>query len=412
MITAPPVTSSLTPPTRRPGPRPRRGVALVYLTVALTLLCGIASLAVDVGRVYAVKNDLQTVADAAARAAAQVLATGGPAAARKAAADVAALNKIDGKPVTINASTAVQIMNWNPDTRSGTVLTGAAEATGNAVRVTLARTKAGGDAVSLTFGRVIGLSTCDVNASTTACAPGNSSTYAIIGINALNVTGNGEIDSYDSRNLPYKAATAGDKGSIASNGNITLGGSAAINGDARAGVGKTTTLGGSAAVTGRVAPLAAPLKFPSVTLPNSYIDAGDCVMSGGSISLPGGVYVFDTIDLSGNAHVTWQSPVVFYVRKAYSVKGNVVIDTYKNIPANRVIKFLPTCKTATWTGTHSCVGDLYAPDTDFTIGGNAELFGRIIAKTINLSSSGNMHYDEALPPAGSDGAASPVTVVK
>jgi hypothetical protein len=158
--------------------------------------------------------------------------------------------------------------------------------------------------------------------------------------------------------------------------------------------------------------LSTPLKFPSVTLPSSYIDAGDCIMSGGSITIPGGVYVFDTIDLSGTAHITWTSPVVFYVRKAYRISGSVVIDTYKNIPANRVIKFLPTCKTASWTGTHSCVGDLYAPDTDFTIGGNAELFGRVIAKTISLSSSGNLHYDEALPPAGTDGTAAPVTLVE
>ena len=401
----------LTISNRRPPQRRRRGVALVYLTVTLTLLCGIASLAVDLGRVYSVKNDLQTVADAAARAAAAALATGGPTAARQAATDVAAKNKVDGQYVTLAAS-AVQILNWNSDTRSGTVLTGAAESTGNAVRVNLSRTKAAGNAVSLTFGRVIGLSTCDVNASTTACTPSDQSAYALVGINSLTVTGNGETDSYDSRNLPYKAATAGHKGSIASNGNITLSGSGLVDGDSRAGVGKTTTISGAGSVTGRVAPLSTPLKFPSVTLPASYIEAGDCIMSSGSISIPGGVYVFDTIDLSGSAHITWTSPVVFYVRKAYSIKGNVVIDTYKNIPANRVIKFLPTCKTATWTGTHSCVGDLYAPDTDFTIGGNAELFGRVIAKTISLSSSGNLHYDEALPPAGTDGTATPVTLVE
>jgi hypothetical protein len=48
------------------------------------------------------------------------------------------------------------------------------------------------------------------------------------------------------------------------------------------------------------------------------------------------------------------------------------------------------------------VGELYAPDTDFTIGGGAQLFGRITAKTIRLSSSGGLHYDEALPPIGGD----------
>jgi hypothetical protein len=147
-------------------------------------------------------------------------------------------------------------------------------------------------------------------------------------------------------------------------------------------------------------------------LPASYIDAGDLVMKSGTVSLAGGVYVFGTIDLSGSAHVTWQGPVVIYVRTAYRISGNVVVDTYQGLPANQAIKFLPTCTSVTWTGRYQCVGDLYAPDTDFRIGGNAELFGRIVARTIKISSSAGLHYDEALPPAGSDAKASGIVLVK
>lgn len=380
----------------------RRGAAAIYACVAIAALCAFASLSVDLGRVFAAKSDLQTAADAAARAAAQALPNGGPSAARAAAQAAAQANTCDGQPVTMNPATDVTFVNWDASARSGTTLSGAAETNANAVAVALARTAAGGNPVTLLFGRVIGKGTCDVTARSTACIAGSNSMYAIIGINSLTITGNGFTDSYNSSNGPYSAATALHHGSIASNGDISLAGSSKIDGDVRPGVGKKASLTGAASATGMVAPLAKPLSFPSVKLPASYIDAGDCKMSSGTIHLPGGNYLFGTIDLSGSAHITWDGPVNLYIRDDYSISGNVVIDTYQDIPANRILYFLPTCKTATWNGNHSCVGELYAPDTDFTIGGGAQLFGRITAKTIRLSSSGGLHYDEALPPIGGD----------
>lgn len=64
--------------------------------------------------------------------------------------------------------------------------------------------------------------------------------------------------------------------------------------------------------------------------------------------------------------------------------------------------FLPNCKVATWAGAHSCVGDMYAPDTDFTISGTSHLYGRIVAKSITVTGNGGLH--EALPPIGITGS--------
>ena len=75
----------------------------------------------------------------------------------------------------------------------------------------------------------------------------------------------------------------------------------------------------------------------------------------------------------------------------------MVITTYNNLPTNRQLYCPPACTTATWNGSNVCVGDLYAPDTDFTIGGSVENFGRVIAKSISNSSTKGMHYDESLP---------------
>ena len=78
--------------------------------------------------------------------------------------------------------------------------------------------------------------------------------------------------------------------------------------------------------------------------------------------LGGSTYVFDTLDLSGPAHVIREGPVKLYFKTAYRISGSARIDTSQNKPANRQLFLLPTCRTASWTG--------------------------------------GMHYDEALPPPG------------
>src|SRR5205814_3181465 len=159
--------------------------------------------------------------------------------------------------------------------------------------------------------------------------------------------------------------TAGNKGSIASNGDISLTNFARVNGDARCGVGKTTSAGGSTVVHGLKARLAKPLSYPSVTLPAGVVDLTDVTQSSGwGPPIQGGTYLIHNLNLSGTAHITWGGPVVLYIRNSYNISGSVIIDTYGNIPANRKLYFLPTCTTATWTGSHSCIGELYAPDTD------------------------------------------------
>ena len=137
----------------------------------------------------------------------------------------------------------------------------------NAVQVVPVRSKANSDPVSLFFANVIGISTCDVSASATACRTGNTSTYSMIGLSGISFSGSGYTDSYNSANGPYSAGSANKKGGIASNGNITLANTVSINGDARCGVGKTTTITGSATVSGLNAPLGAVVKFPSVACP-------------------------------------------------------------------------------------------------------------------------------------------------
>jgi hypothetical protein len=269
-----------------------------------------------------------------------------------------------------------------------------------------------GNPITLSFARYWGNSSTDIHSSSTACLTGNAGAYSIIGLNGVTMGLNAFTDSYDATKGAYNNGRANQKGSIASNGNISLSGAAKVQGDARCGVGKTTTLTGTASVTGLNAPMGAVMNYPSVALPASYTDLGDVNMNSGTVSLAGGTYLIHNLTLSGTSHIIWTSPVVLYIRDSYNISQSAQIDTYQNLPANRVLNFLPTCATATWTGTNDCVGELYAPDTDFTVSGSVDLYGRILAKTINNTSSGGMHYDESLSPPGGSTIRSTVTLVK
>jgi hypothetical protein len=224
--------------------------------------------------------------------------------------------------------------------------------------------------------------------------------HVLIGLNSVTMSSSAYTDSYNSSKGAYNPATAGKNGNISSDGNITLSNTAKVNGDARPGPLKTVTLNDTASVTGLKLPMSTAIVYPSVTLPVGITSLGDINISSGTQNLAGGTYLIRNLTLSGTATINWTGPVTLYIQNSYNVSGNVVINAYQNNPKNRVINFLPTCTTATWTGTNTCVGDLYAPNTDFVVSGSVQKFGRIIAKSINNSSTGGMHADDALPQPG------------
>lgn len=233
--------------------------------------------------------------------------------------------------------------------------------------------------------------------------------HVLIGLNSVTMSSSAYTDSYNSSKGAYNAATAGKNGNIASDGNIVLNNTAKVNGDARPGPLKTVTLNDSATVTGLKLPMSTAITYPSVTLPAGVTDLGDVTMSSGVQNVPGGTYLIRNLNLSGTATINWQGPVTLYIQNSYNVSGSVVINAFQNKPANRVLYFLPTCANATWTGSNTCVGDLYAPDTNFNVGGSVQKFGRIIAKSINNNSTGGMHADDALPQPGGMSSYAPDT---
>ncbi|MGD0390364.1 MAG: TadG family pilus assembly protein [Tepidisphaeraceae bacterium] len=149
-----------------PGSR-RRGIAVIYVMLALIVMLGFCSLAVDLGRVQTAKTELRRAVDAAARSGAAFLPQGTDAV-QNAALAIASKNKVDNLFLTLNTAD-VQVGVWNKSTQTFSK-SGSADnvTTFNAVQVIGRRTKANGNPIPLVFGSILGAATCDVNATAVA----------------------------------------------------------------------------------------------------------------------------------------------------------------------------------------------------------------------------------------------------
>ena len=356
----------------------------------LAALCGIVSLAVDFGRVQVAKAELRQAADAAARFGAAGLANGGNATrARSNAIAAAADNKVDGQSLSL-AATDVEVGTW----ANGTFSPGGASP--NAVRVAASR-----GAVPLVFARLIGISSASVDAVSIARVNATPPVqqYGLVGLDAINMTGNASIDSYDSSAGLYSLATRRTNGDIASNGNVGLTGNATVYGDVFRGSGKSVSLGGNAAVVspGTTKTLTQPLAYPPASLPQSYTSLGNFNGNGnGTTALPSGDYYLTGFSLSGNHTLAVNGKVTLYVAGEVDLSGNVF--TSGNKPANLKIVVIGSGEVKL-TGNADLYADIYAPQSTVKLAGNGQFFGRAIGKTLDVSGNGKLHFDETLGPA-------------
>src|SRR5437867_6406007 len=146
---------------------PGRGFSLVWTIVCITVLMTFVSLAVDLGRVQCAKTELYRAADAAARYAATGISDG--TSATKAIA-AAADNNVDGSPLVLTSNDVV------PGTWSNGTFT-AGGASPNAVKITASRTSARGNAIPLTFARMIGTVGCDISTTVVVMATTPPASY-------------------------------------------------------------------------------------------------------------------------------------------------------------------------------------------------------------------------------------------
>jgi Flp pilus assembly protein TadG len=140
-----------------------RGVSLLVVAGGLVMLLGIAAITIDLGSLYLARDEAQRAADAAALAAAKVLADSGcvgsgtcataESAATQQAVTVGGQNTIGGQSVLL---------------QSGDVTYNIATSQNPRVSVTAQRTAARGNAMPTFFAKILGFRTADISAVATA----------------------------------------------------------------------------------------------------------------------------------------------------------------------------------------------------------------------------------------------------
>ena len=141
--------------------RDERGSLLPIIAGAIIAVFGLGGLAIDMGRMYDLQNQLQVTADVSALAAAMVLPDA--TASRDAANSFAAKNMATADDKDVLADSDILVGNWNTSTRTFTV-----GWTANAVRVTTRRATANANPVETYFAPVIGINQANISATATA----------------------------------------------------------------------------------------------------------------------------------------------------------------------------------------------------------------------------------------------------
>lgn len=407
MRCVPPSTSHQPCPAARPaGARARRrGSAIQWIGMASPVAAAIASLVVDWGRLQLVRSELQYVAEAAARHATNSLC-GIPSVARNAAIEVAMQNKADGHPVELTAAD-VELGTWDAANGTFRAFTGAGEVTADAVRVTARRAASRGTAVPMIFGQLTGRATGDVQASaiTTLGIEG----YGVIGLDFLKLSGNATASwRPDDGSKPV-----GPWGNVASNGDITLGGSSFVNGHARPGVGRYV-YGAEGRVSGTVRQLKTPLVFPNgeagqvaafnddALVPAKYRSGASLVLdSNDKLALPGGNYYFQDVKVMGT--LTFTGPATVYCYGDFALHGHA--RTYSNMPKNLAVVMCPAADGTppgtlkVWSGTE-LYASLYAPQSPIVLGGNGDIYGSVLGKSVDMTGTSAIYYDVTLKAHG------------
>lgn len=387
--------------------RARSGAMLIQVAFVLPALLAFVALAIDLSLFYVQQAELQVAATSAAAGATldlpnSVLAT---------AERLVEANLPSEAYGSVLSNSDVEVGHW--DGASRTFSANAAPA--NAVRVTTRMSDSNGNAAQWLVGTFFGLAPLDLSARATAVLlPGLPG--AIGGDNSVSLTGNATTDSYDASAGPYDPATATGNGDVATNGNLSIDGTAMVNGDAH---GSSISIGGNGSVTGVTSPLSRPLVLPSVDTTvvsgsnnNSMLpllQQGNRMISPldgnrnfeltglANYSIPAGEYYFNNMDISGQSTLTIEGPTTIFLTGDLDTSGGDVINSTQ-LPNN--LRIFMTGGTAILNASVDWYGLLYAPDTDVTVNGTADVFGAVVGLDVSAGGTADVHFDTSLTTGG------------
>ncbi|MEY2745868.1 MAG: hypothetical protein RL112_910 [Planctomycetota bacterium] len=270
--------------------------------------------------------------------------------------------------------------------------------------------------------------------------------FGAFGKEFLHLDSNARVDSYDSRLGTYESqlvasatgsnAHARQNGDVGSNGDVSLDQNAKVHGDSIAGMDHETIVLGNAFVTGARATNTAEVELPPISVP-SYVNYGNMTVNSSTVFNASNrtygtlrVGSNKTLTIMGPANIVASSlvlnsgakiaiddsagPVVLYVLDNFIMNSNTSIrpnslDPSKltlNLLSDNVINPEVTVQldTVDFDSNSKIWGVVYAPNARVVLDSNFELYGSLMARSLDVDSNATFHFDEALTDATASGS--------
>jgi hypothetical protein len=254
--------------------------------------------------------------------------------------------------------------------------------------------------------------------------------WAAFGADGVVLDQNAFIDSYDSAEGTWESQVTGghdwakENGHVGSNGDILVKSNTEIHGDARPGPGHVVDDSAPGTlITGSKEPLEEPVLLPPIVVP--VATSKGSLVGSSSLTLGPGLIKYTSILMQGGTTLTIKGPAQIvaddFVMKSNSnlafdtsdgkvelySNGDFVLESNSTVTTSSVSAVdvtlllngnnLKKPGDALQLGANAdFVGAIYAPNGKFKLASNFNVYGSVMCKQLDLSSNGQIHFDEAL----------------
>ena len=255
---------------------------------------------------------------------------------------------------------------------------------------------------------------------------------ALLADQTLTIASNAQIDSFDSSKGSYASqpktvvngkSIVNKHGGIRSNGAVNVASNDQLFGNVTPGPGNTVSgIQGSTYIDGVTAPATTKVTFPPVTVPSIASSGAKNVQKSDPVALRtlvAGNYHYSSLTLgnqstftiqgpstvvldsfTGNSGVSFvidgtNGPVNIYFTGSAAFVSNMTVTSTGNTAKDVSLVFASSTP-VDLASNASLLGTIYAPYSTVNISSNWGVSGAVMAKSINLASNVNIHYDEAL----------------
>lgn len=261
-------------------------------------------------------------------------------------------------------------------------------------------------------------------------------TYGLFGDEGLDVVGAAYIDSYDSKKGAYGGDNVGEKGHSGTNatfqGCIGLRNNATIYGSVFVGPGadpeNVIVIQNNSEIKGVQEALLTEELLPSVPPPEGLpyqgdyllpVNSEDAILSSGEYSsfrlMPNSTVTILTdvilyvsgdfrMDSNSNLIITYGSSLTLYLGGTFIQRSESEINNLTMDPTKLLIYGTDSFNgLMEWRSNASFYGAVYVPRADVQYDSNADFYGSLIGKYIEIFSNARFHYDLALGDVDSEG---------